>query len=57
LEGSLVLREVLWGRSVHTADNDVITLIGLEGDSFDGAELLLSELFNLLGVDDLGSLS
>jgi hypothetical protein len=51
------LREVLRGRSIHPADNDVITFVGLEGDSFDWAELLLSELFDLLGVNDLRGLS
>ena len=51
------MREVLRGRSIHPADNDVITFVGLEGDSFDWAELLLSELFDLLGVNDLRGLS
>ena len=56
LDSSLVLREVLGSGSVHTANDDVVTLVGFEGDALNGAELLLSELFDLLGVDDLWGL-
>lgn len=53
---SLVLREVLWSGTVNAGNDDVVTLVGLEGDTLDGAELLFLELFNLLSVDDLGGL-
>ena len=53
---SLVRGEVLSGGAVHAAHHDVVTLVGLEGDTLDGSELLLLELFDFLGVDNLGSL-
>lgn len=53
---SLVLRKILGRGSVDTRYDDVVTLVGLERDALHWAELLLSELFDLLSVDDLGSL-
>ena len=44
-----VLGEILRRRSVHTSDNDVITLIRLEVDLLDRSESLLTERFDLLG--------
>lgn len=48
-----ILREVLWGWSIHTCDDNVITLIWLQCHLIDGTELLLSEDLDFVGVDDL----
>lgn len=48
-----VLWEVFGSWSVHSADDDVVSFVGLQGDSLDWSEPLLLELLNLGGVDDL----
>ena len=48
----VILGEVFWSGSVHACDNNVITLIRLQGHLLDRAELLLAEDLDLVGVDD-----
>lgn len=48
----VILGEVFWSGSVHACDNNVITLIRLQGHLLDRAELLLAEDLHLVGVDD-----
>lgn len=47
-----VLGEILGTGSVHTGDDDVITLIGLKRHLINGAEALLAENLDFAGVDD-----
>jgi len=51
----MVLREVLWSRPVHSRHDNVVTLVGLQSHLVDGAELLLTKDFDLVGIDDLRS--
>ena len=53
LTSLVVLREVLGGWPIHTCDDNVIALIGLQSHLIDGTELLLSEDLDFVGVDDL----
>jgi hypothetical protein len=52
-----VLGEILGSWSVHSADNDVVSFVGFQGDSLDWSEFLFLEFINLLCVHELGSFS
>jgi len=51
----LVVGEVLGRGSVDTSHDNVVALVGFQGHLLNGAEGLLAQLLDLVGVDDLGS--
>ena len=51
----MILREVFRSWSVHSCHDNVVTLVGLQRHLVDRAEFLLTQDFNLVGVDDFRS--
>ena len=52
----MVLWEVLWGWSVHSTDDDMVSFVWFKRDSLDWSEFLFLKLLDFGSVDDLWGL-